>query len=87
MNLLPESNDRAMFLPRRMFENYLLRPAAIAHVMNSIEGFSDEPITPTKVEQWVREKAKEIIFFSPMAVEIEWQKTINAGEITGFSLW
>jgi putative AbiEii toxin of type IV toxin-antitoxin system len=37
------------FLERRMYENYLLNPAAIAHVVNSIKGFRDVAVSTDEV--------------------------------------
>jgi len=45
------SGDLAEFLPRRMYENYLLNPAAIAAVANSVEGFRSTPITNEELER------------------------------------
>ncbi len=41
------------FTPRRMYENYLLNPAAIAAVASSIEGFRDPPLTEGDVSEWL----------------------------------
>lgn len=79
--LMARSNDRAMFLPRRMFENYLLRPAAIAYLMNSIEGFSNETVTEEQINEAIRKKAAESAFFHPIVVQSDWLKTINAGKL------
>jgi hypothetical protein len=43
------SGDLAIFLPRRMYENYLLNPAGIAEVANSIPGFRPTPLTTEEV--------------------------------------
>jgi energy-coupling factor transporter ATP-binding protein EcfA2 len=79
--LVARSNDRAMFLPKRMFENYLLRPAAIAHAMNSIEGFSNETITEEEIDAAIHKKVKESGLFHPIAVQTDWEKTVNAGKL------
>jgi predicted ATPase len=84
--LVTQSNDRAMFLQKRMFENYLLRPAAIASVMNSIEGFREQPVTEGEIEGKIRAKAQENAFFSPIAAQSDWAKMINAGKLL-FSLF
>ena len=41
------------FTPRRMYENYLLHPAALAAVMNSLDGFRDPPISEQEVAEWL----------------------------------
>jgi hypothetical protein len=50
------SGNRAIFLRRRMFENYLLNPTAIAHVANAIEGFRSPPLTADEVTGAVEQK-------------------------------
>ena len=44
------------FLPRRMYENYLLDSEAIASVANNQENFSKEPITADQVREWLETK-------------------------------
>jgi hypothetical protein len=48
-----ETGVPLFFIPRRMFENYLLIPEAIAHVMASIEEFGDAP-TAQDIEAWLQ---------------------------------
>ncbi len=43
------SKGLAVFLPRRMYENYLVNPAAIAAVASRIEGFRAQPVTTEEV--------------------------------------
>lgn len=47
------SSGRVHFLPRRMYENYLLNPKAITYVINSIDGFRDAPISEDEVTNWI----------------------------------
>ena len=53
-DLIRQSQSKVVFLPRRMYENYLLNPNAISFVISQIEGFRDSPITPEEVEHWLR---------------------------------
>ncbi len=53
-DLIRRSQDKVVFLPRRMYENYLLNPRAIAAVTSQIEGFRDTPVTPEEVENWLQ---------------------------------
>jgi AAA domain, putative AbiEii toxin, Type IV TA system/AAA ATPase domain len=48
--LITRSRGLLHFLPRRMYENYLLQPAAVAAVANSTEGFSTTEISAAQVE-------------------------------------
>jgi len=53
-NLIRQSRGKVVFLPRRMYENYLLNPHAIAAVASQIEGFRDPPVTPEEVRHWLQ---------------------------------
>jgi predicted ATPase len=41
------------FLPRRMYENYLLNSSAIHAIISSLEGFSDDEIDGEVVSKWI----------------------------------
>jgi putative AbiEii toxin of type IV toxin-antitoxin system/AAA ATPase-like protein len=43
------SGGLAQFLPRRMYENFLLNPDAITAIANTLEGFRPEAVTPDEV--------------------------------------
>lgn len=53
------SEDRVRFVARRMYENYLLNPEAIAEVANSIDGFRAEPVTPGEVQTAIESKLND----------------------------
>lgn len=53
-DLIRESRGSAFFTLRRMYENYLLNPRAIAAGTSSIEGFRDSPVTAEEVEEWLQ---------------------------------
>jgi predicted ATPase len=48
--------DLVTFLPRRMYENYLLHALAIATIANSIEGFNPTLIDETQVQELINSK-------------------------------
>jgi hypothetical protein len=52
-DLARESGGLVRFLPRRMFENYLISPPALATVMNGIDGFRREIVTVEEIERWL----------------------------------
>ena len=54
-DLRRQSKGLVSFTPRRMYENYLLNPHAIAAIMSQIEDFSDAPLTATRIEEWLRD--------------------------------
>lgn len=72
------------FLPRRMFENYLLHPAAIASVANAIPGFSGTPVTEAAVRALIDEKRLIGDYFCDQMVPgaaDEWIREIDAARV------
>ena len=62
------SHNRAHFIPRRMYENYLLLPDAIVAVMNANEGFRDIPVVSQEVETVLTSKLHDARYYRPFAV-------------------
>lgn len=50
------SNGLLTFLPRRLYENYLLDPDALSAVANEQDNFSDSPVTSLQIEEWINKK-------------------------------
>jgi len=75
--LLNLSKGRARFLPRRMYENYLLNPEAIAAVVNAIPGFSSQPISEDAISEAIGERLMTGAFHCANA------ETITAGTVDG----
>ncbi len=61
-DLRREGRGRIDFLDRRMFENYLLDPAAIAQVAQSCSGFREPAISEAEIAQWIKEKGTDARF-------------------------
>jgi len=62
------SRDKAHFLPRRTFENYILSPAAVCAVANAIEGFSEGGlITEEQVNQSFGDCIADARYWAPHA--------------------
>ena len=53
------------FLPRRMYENYLLNPRAIAGIANEIEGFRPAQVGEDEVKRLLDEKRVDLHCFCP----------------------
>lgn len=47
------SGERTYFTPRRMYENYLLLPAAVAAVVSGIEDFRESAVPEAEVSRWI----------------------------------
>jgi predicted ATPase len=80
------SGELAIFLPRRMYENYLLSPMAIAEVANSIAGFRPAPLGPEEVRKAMEVKlGKPEYFCAPdkMKTPIERIRNVDAGTVLG----
>ncbi len=59
------SGDKTKFLQRRMYENYLLDPEAIAAIMNGISGFRSTPITSKEIADWLNTKGRDPKYGQP----------------------
>jgi predicted ATPase len=88
-DLSRQSKGLIFFIPRRMYENYLIDAHAIAAVASSIEGFRDRAITPTEIEGWLNEHRWERKYFKNRILEAEkveqtdvfWNKNVHGAEV------
>jgi len=76
------SKGSAFFLERRMYENYLLNPAAIAYVATAVEGFRSNPVTPEEVTAAIEARRADRKYYCSAdpseMMEENWVKRINA---------
>jgi predicted ATPase len=88
---------RIHFLPRRMYENYLLDPEAIAEVVNKIPDFREQPVSADEVRQWLDKKRDERVkgdksgsvtgqqlrYFCKGTTQVpaNWEQKIDAGRL------
>jgi hypothetical protein len=79
--MVTRSGGTAIFLRRRMFENYLLHADAVAEVMNSQPGFRETPITAEEVARKFDEKKDKAKYFNPAPVSADWIKNIHAARL------
>jgi hypothetical protein len=76
--------DLVYFLPRRLYENDLLKPAAIAAVVNSIEGFRENAVTPSEVQELIDAKRNDASNFCGRQVPQDasaWTQEIDAAKV------
>jgi predicted ATPase len=59
------SGDKVTFLQRRMYENYLLNPEAIAAVINSIEGSRSTALAVEQVKEWLDSHCSDARYGKP----------------------
>lgn len=73
------------FLPRRMYENYLLNSAAIAAVANSIGGFRETPVSEEEVGRSLEAKRQDVRYFcrGTRQVPAEWAISIDGAKALG----
>src|SRR5439155_26895911 len=64
-----ERRGNVFFLQRRMYENYILNPAAIAAVASRIPGFRDQPLTEGEVCAWLDHKRWDARYFDRLAAD------------------
>lgn len=64
-DLRRRSRNRVNFLPRRMLENYLLVPDAIAAVINGADSSRANPVTIGEVEQFIETKRGDPRYLCP----------------------
>lgn len=62
------STNPVDFLPRRMYENYLLHPAAIAHVTSELKDFRPESVAEADVTALIQQKQGDSKYFDPLEV-------------------
>jgi hypothetical protein len=81
-DLIKESGDRLRFLPRRMFENYLLHPEAIAEVLNVLDGSGDGSVAEAKVEEMIQVAVGNDAYFKRLPPETPHDlKSIDGAEL------
>jgi len=72
------------FLPRRMYENYLLHSKAITDIANGIQGFRDPPVTEDEVVALLTEMERQTIYACPSTAEIArvgWNASTDAAKV------
>jgi AAA15 family ATPase/GTPase len=58
------SGKLLQFLPRRMYENYLLHPEAIAAVINQEDKEEQQqPLTGVEIQKWLKQNKQDKIYF------------------------
>lgn len=58
-DLIRMSKNKASFLQRRLYENYLLDSLAITYIINNLENFSSIPIDVNEIQTWLEQSKKD----------------------------
>ncbi len=78
------SQEPVIFLPRRMYENYLLNPTAICSVINDIDGFRATPVTEDEIRAVIEDKRSNRTYFCRRGADgnsPEWTFRIDAARV------
>ena len=84
-----QGRPTVFFTPRRMFENYLLNPEAIAWIMSQLDEFSNEQVSPDSIQAWIDHHRWENDLFKPKSrvPNLEkrtnelWLETVNGANV------
>jgi energy-coupling factor transporter ATP-binding protein EcfA2 len=77
-------DGRVRFLPRRMFENYLLNPAAIASVLNTADETRTVPTTAPEIQALLNQKRADKSYYCAQripATDAEWIMEIDGARV------
>ena len=78
-----ESDGLVTFTSRRMYENYLLNPRAIAHIVSGIKGFGDDDVSPKVIEGWIEEHGWDDKYFDAPVEESARTHPLWLAEVDG----
>jgi hypothetical protein len=78
--------EKVHFLPKRLYENYLLDPEALAACTHEIEGFRETLVTPEEVEQWFEDRRWEKRYFGRDVPRAERNAELWARDVHGAKL-
>lgn len=79
--LKKRSNNLLEFLPRRMYENYLLLPEAIAHVINYYDTLRDTPVEKVEVSEWIDKKKQAREHIKGDVIDSNWLDEVDASKL------
>jgi hypothetical protein len=74
---------KVRFLPRQMYECYLLHPPAVAALLNSLPSFKNAPISQSRVEEWISAKGQDAKYRaqSHKILSDEWLSAVDAARL------
>ncbi len=80
--LIKVSGGKVRFLPRRMYENYLINPNAIAAVISQLKDFSDAALKSSDLSRWIQDNGWRVEYFEkdnvPPPNDIDnWRKNVH----------
>jgi predicted ATPase len=79
-NLSANSNGMIKFIPRRMYENYLLNPQGIADVLSKSDQQRSSPVTAQEVNDWIAKKGHAKPYLSG-ETSADWVRIVDAARL------
>ena len=82
-DLEKQSNGRIRFIGKRLFENYLLNPQAIAVLMNSLDEERKDEVTEAQVQTWIDENKSDPKYYKPLKLTCQgaWSDEVNGARL------
>jgi predicted ATPase len=86
-DLIRQSRQTIHFTPRRMYENYLLNPSAIASIMSNTEGLSHRSVTTENIEGWIKRNGEDKKYFGrrkasgPALTNKDWFSDVRGAKV------
>jgi predicted ATPase len=82
-SVISQSCGLVHFLPRRMYENYLLSPEALCAVMNELPHFRPDSISVEEVSQWILDNGSNPKYEAASLTVFgkEWLEKVHAGKL------
>jgi len=78
--LTQNSNGMIQFIPRRMYENYLLNPKAIASVLTESDSTRGRPIVEQEISEWLQKKGRSRAYL-PAKQAGDWNVLVDAAKL------
>ena len=80
------SHGSVRFLPRRMYENYLINPTALAAVMAALPGLPDSPVTEDAILEWMRVNGADSQYLpksvkAPEVFSDDWLRVVDGARL------
>lgn len=85
-DLIRRSKGRLHFLPRRMYENYLIDLDALCAVMAELPTFQQEPITEAIIRKWLSENGGKKDYLADPIEQVDiddpgWLQKVNSAKL------
>jgi hypothetical protein len=77
------SRKPVSFLERRMYENYLLHPRAIAAIINAGDRNRPQPLCETRVQQWIDDAKKQGLYLpkNDKLPDLDWWGRVDGAKL------